>query len=136
MLTIQIRKESHGPQNIAEESIESMYSTLYTAATRMASEQHLLYKISFQVIIISRFAYSVRFSIISYSVQILMNQANKINNKQYFLYMIKLLLKTTLHVYLHYKVAIRVLATFVQYFYTYSPPGYEYVLLALFTKHF
>ena len=50
--------------------------------------------------------------------------------------MIKLLLKTTLHVYLHYKVAIRVLATFVQYFYTYSPPGYEYVLLALFTKHF
>ena len=92
--------------------------TLYTAATRMASEQHLLYKISFQVIIISRFAYSVRFSIISYSVQILMNQANKINNKQYFLYMIKLLLKTTLHVYLHYKVAIRVLATFVQYFYT------------------
>ena len=47
MLTIQIRKESHGPQNIAEESIESMYSTLYTAATRMASEQHLPYKISF-----------------------------------------------------------------------------------------
>ena len=26
MLTIQIRKESHGPQNIAEESIESMYT--------------------------------------------------------------------------------------------------------------